>query len=59
MAAKLNVIDQIDSIKANTVSEEQFKRVWGISLGGHMVKMMDHVLKTDARVKEQRESGML
>jgi hypothetical protein len=49
-----NVIDQIDAIKANSVTENEFKSVWGISLDEHMNKMMEHVRMTDARVKEQR-----
>ena len=56
MATTMNVIDQIDAIKANSVSEKQFKSVWGISLDDHITRMMEHVRKTDARVKEQRES---
>ena len=50
-----NVIDQMDSIKANSVSEKQFKRVWGISLDEHIARMMEYVRETDARVKKQRE----
>jgi hypothetical protein len=49
-----NVIDQMDSIKANSVSEKEFKNTWGISLDEHMERMMEHVHETDARVKEQR-----
>ena len=49
-----NVIDKIDALKANTVSEKEFKNVWGISLDEHINKMMEHVRKTDARVREER-----
>ncbi len=56
MATKVNVIEQIDAIKANSVSEKQFQSVWGISLDDHIARMMEHVRKTDARVKEQRKS---
>ena len=49
-----NVIDKIDALKANTVSEKEFKNVWGISLDEHMGRMMEHVRETDERVKEQR-----
>ena len=51
-----NVIDQMDSIKANSVSEKEFKNTWGISLDEHMNKMMEHVRKTDARVKAERHN---
>jgi len=54
MASTKNVIDVIDTIRANSISEEQFKSVWGISLGDHIKKMMEHVRETDARAKEQR-----
>lgn len=54
MEATKNIVDMIDAIKANSVSEKQFESVWGISLDDHMERMMDHVRKTDARVKEQR-----
>lgn len=54
MAATKNVIDQIDAIKANSLSEKQFESVWGISLDEHMARMMEHVRETDERVKEQR-----
>ncbi len=56
MAFKKNVIDQIDAIKANSVTEEQFRANWGISLNEHISKMMAHVQKIDAMVKEQRGS---
>lgn len=55
MEATKNIVDMIDSIKANSVSEKQFESVWGISLDEHMNKMMEHVREIDARVKEQRE----
>lgn len=54
MKATKNVVDMIDAIKANTVSEKEFKSVWGINLDEHMNRMMEHVRETDARVKEQR-----
>jgi hypothetical protein len=55
MAAKENIIDRIDTLKANSVKEEQFRATWGMSLDEHMAKMMTFVQKTDVRIKEQRE----
>lgn len=49
-----NIIDQIDTMKANSVTEKEFKSVWGISLDEHMNRMMEHVRQTDARIKEER-----
>ncbi|MBO6169077.1 MAG: hypothetical protein J6O51_03810 [Bacteroidales bacterium] len=51
-----NVIDKIDALKANTENEKEFKTVWGISLDEHINKMMMYVQKSDARIKEKRES---
>ena len=51
-----NVIDRIDAIKANSVTDKEFKSVWGISLDDHMKKIMEHVRETDARVKKERET---
>lgn len=49
-----NVIDKIDALKVNAVSEKEFKSVWGISLDEHMNKMMAHVRAADVRIKEER-----
>lgn len=52
-----NIIDKIDAIKANSVTEKEFKSVWGISLDEHMNKMMAHVRETDARIAAERENA--
>lgn len=52
-----NILDKIDAIKANSVTEKEFKSVWGISLDEHMNKMMAHVRKTDARIAEERKNA--
>ncbi len=54
MNANTNFIERLDTIKANSVKEEQFRATWGKSLDEHMAKMMAHVQKTDARIKVQR-----
>ena len=54
MNANTNIIERLDTIKANSVQEEQFRATWGMSLDEHMAKMMAHVQKTDARIKVQR-----
>ena len=52
-----NVIDRIDAIKANSVTDKEFKSVWGISLDDHMKKVMEHVRETDARIAEERKNA--
>lgn len=44
-------MDRIDTIKANSVQEEQFRATWGVSLDEYMAKMMAHVKETDARIR--------
>ena len=51
-----NVIDTIDAVKANSITDKEFKSVWGISLDDHMKTVMEHVRETDARVKKEREA---
>ena len=52
-----NILDKIDAIKANSVTEKEFKSVWGISLDEHMNKMMAYVKDADARIAEERKNG--
>lgn len=54
MAAMESIIDKIDAIRANSVTDKQFIDTWGISLDEHMERMMVHVQKTDTRVKVKR-----
>ena len=54
MTQKENIMDRIDTIKANSVKEEQFRETWGVSLDEHMAKIMAHVQRTDARIKKER-----
>lgn len=49
-----NIIDKIDAIKANSVTEKEFKSVWGISLDEHMGRMMNFVREADARIAKER-----
>ena len=51
-----NVIDTIDAVKANSITDKEFKSVWGISLDDHMKTVMEHVRETDAWVKKEREA---
>ena len=51
-----NVIDRIDTLKANSVSDAMFKATWGVSLDEHMKRMMEYVRKTDERIALERRS---
>ena len=52
-----NIIDKIDAIKANSVTEKEFKKARGISLDEHMNKMIAYVKDADARIAEERKNA--
>ena len=41
MAKYSRLMDRIDTIRANSVSDKEFEEVWGKSLDEHVEKMMD------------------
>ena len=43
----MSLIDRIDEIRANSVTDEEFKKVWGTSIDEHVDKMMAHVAEID------------
>ena len=43
------IIERIDEIRANSVTNEEFKKVWGVSIDEHVSKLMDLVKGFDAR----------
>ena len=47
-----NLIDRIDTIKANSVTTEEFKKTWDKSLEDYLDKMMDFWCKIEAQTKE-------
>lgn len=40
MAETKKLIDRLDTIRANSVNEEEFERVWGKSLDDHAKRMV-------------------
>ena len=47
----MNVIERIDEIRANSVTDAEFKRIWGISIDEHVKQLMDFARKFDAEHK--------
>ena len=43
----MSLIDRIDEIRANSVTDEEFKKVWGTSIDEHVDKMMAHVTEIE------------
>jgi len=43
------IIERIDEIRANSVTNEEFKKVWGVSIEEHVSKLMDWVKEFDSR----------
>lgn len=48
MKTKMNLIERIDEIRANSVTDEEFKRMWGIRIDEHVRQMMEVAKKYDA-----------
>lgn len=39
----MNLIEKIDELRANSVTPEQFEKIWGYSLDDYVAKMMAFV----------------
>lgn len=52
MARIENLIDRIDTIRANSVSDKEFEQTWGRSLDSQVKKMMGRWDELQARAKE-------
>ena len=52
MAQKENLIDRIDTIRANSVSDKEFEQTWGESLERKVKKSMDRWEKLLAQAKK-------
>ena len=55
MAETKNLIDRLDTIRANSVSEVEFERVWGKSLDDHAKRVVARWDKLLAQAKEAIE----
>lgn len=42
----MNLLEKIDELRANSVTPEQFKRVWGMSIDEYLEKMRKFVEAT-------------
>ena len=51
MSSKMSLIERIDEIRANSVTDEKFKSVWGISIDEHVARMMKFVEEQEAKSK--------
>jgi hypothetical protein len=52
MAKKENLMDRIDTIRANSVSEAEYEKFWGKSLDSGVKKSMDRWEELLAKAKE-------
>lgn len=56
MAKKETLINRLDTIRANSVSPEEFKDTWGVSLDEHVKEMMDYMHEAEVKLKERIEA---
>jgi len=50
MENMMNLLDRIDAIRANSVTDQEFDKTWGSSLDRHLEKMMEMVSRIDAQM---------
>lgn len=48
MAKKMDLLDRIDEVTANSVTREEFKETWGYSMEEHVADMMDRIHRLEA-----------
>lgn len=56
MAKEMNLIDRIDTIRANSVSDKEFEKTWGESLDKKVKKSMERWDQLLIRAKMAIES---
>lgn len=56
MAKRKNLVDRIDTIRANSVTDKEFEETWGRSLDSEVKKSMDRWDELLAQAKEAIES---
>ena len=53
----MSLIERIDEIRANSITDEDFKRVWGKSIDEHVDEMMNRWEELEAKYKPEVASG--
>lgn len=48
MGKKMDLLDRIDEVTANSVTREEFKETWGYSMEEHVADMMDRIHRLEA-----------
>lgn len=51
MAKEMNIIDRIETVRANSVTDEEYRAFWGTSLEEDVKHLMDFVSEFDARME--------
>ena len=47
--SKMSLIERIDEIRANSVTDEQFKKMWGVGIDDHVDQLMKWVGEQEAK----------
>lgn len=55
---EMSVMDRIDLIRANSVSDEDFKNLWGHSIDEHVDELMKWSRKYDALLEKNRPKNI-
>lgn len=46
---KQSLLERIDEIRANSVTDEEFKKVWGVSIDDHVDEMMKYISEQEEK----------
>lgn len=51
---KMTLMERIDFIRANSVTDEEFKAMWGISIDEHVDRLMTWAKRYDELLEQHR-----
>lgn len=52
MKQEVNLLDRIDTVKVNSVSDEAFEATWGVSMQEHLQEVMAFVKAFDEKLEK-------
>lgn len=56
MAKEKSLLDRIDEVRVNSVTDKDYKAFWGESVKEHVDQLMDFAREFDAQIEKSVES---
>lgn len=57
MANTKSLLDRIDEVRVNSVTDKDYKTFWGESVEEHVDQLMDFAREFDAQIEKNIETG--